>query len=101
MSAAQHLHREALVIDSHNDTIVAHIRCGNIGLKGEQGPERRPRAGLAASLSGDRLPDHPSGFCGLLRSPGLQLLVLQAHRSRDFGRNPPGRVADLLAQHVS
>ena len=38
MSAVQNLHQEALVIDSHNDTIVAHIRCGNIGLKGEQGP---------------------------------------------------------------
>lgn len=28
------LHREALVIDSHNDTIVSHIRRGNLGLDG-------------------------------------------------------------------
>jgi membrane dipeptidase len=31
------LHRNALVIDSHNDTIVAHIRRGNLSL--ERGPE--------------------------------------------------------------
>ena len=31
------LHRNALVIDSHNDTLVAHIRRGNLSL--ERGPE--------------------------------------------------------------
>jgi hypothetical protein len=40
------LHRDALVIDSHNDSIVAHIRRGNLGLGGEQGPERASRSTL-------------------------------------------------------
>ena len=31
-SEALRLHREALLIDSHNDTIVAHMRAGNLGL---------------------------------------------------------------------
>jgi membrane dipeptidase len=44
------LHREALVIDSHNDSIVAHIRRGNLGLGGERGPERASRAGAVAYL---------------------------------------------------
>ncbi len=47
---ALRLHREALVIDSHNDSIVAHIRRGNLGLAGEQGPERAGRAGAVAYL---------------------------------------------------
>lgn len=44
------LHRDALVIDSHNDSIVAHIRRGNLGLGGEQGAERAGRAGVVAYL---------------------------------------------------
>jgi membrane dipeptidase len=44
------LHREALVVDSHNDSIVAHIRRGNLGLAGERGPERAYRAGVVAHL---------------------------------------------------
>ncbi|MBI2505791.1 MAG: membrane dipeptidase [Candidatus Latescibacteria bacterium] len=47
---ALNLHREALVIDSHNDSIVAHIRRGNLGLGGEWGPERAGRAGVVAYL---------------------------------------------------
>jgi len=32
MSEALRVHREAFLIDSHNDTIVAHMRAGNLGL---------------------------------------------------------------------
>ena len=32
---AQSIHKDALVIDSHNDTIVSHIRRGNLSLTGE------------------------------------------------------------------
>jgi len=50
------LHESALVIDSHNDTIVAHIRRGNFGL--EEGPEGAAarRSGTIAFLRGDEEP---------------------------------------------
>ena len=35
------LHDDALVIDSHNDSTVGHIRRGNLGLMGESGAESR------------------------------------------------------------
>jgi membrane dipeptidase len=51
MDAAS-LHGESLVIDSHNDTIVAHIRRGNLSLiRGEAGAEER-HAGTIAFLRG-------------------------------------------------
>ena len=43
-----HLHSDALVIDSHNDTAVGLIRRGNLGLAGESSPERRRRFGAVA-----------------------------------------------------
>jgi len=49
MNAAD-LHRDSLVIDSHNDTTVALIRRGNVGISGETGPDRHGRAGAVAYL---------------------------------------------------
>ncbi|MCD6519266.1 MAG: dipeptidase [Anaerolineae bacterium] len=46
----QKLHQEALVIDSHNDTIVAHIRRGNLSLSGKEVPQHH--AGTIAWLRG-------------------------------------------------
>ncbi len=46
------LHREALVIDSHNDTVVSHIRRGNLGLSGEPAANRDRRSGTVAYLRG-------------------------------------------------
>ena len=34
--AARELHSRAVVIDSHNDSTVAYIRRGNLGLNGER-----------------------------------------------------------------
>ena len=50
------LQESALVIDSHNDTIVAHIRRGNFGL--EEGPAGAAarRSGTIAFLRGDEEP---------------------------------------------
>jgi membrane dipeptidase len=50
------LQARALVIDSHNDTIVAHIRRGNFGL--EDGPDGAAarRSGTIAFLRGDEEP---------------------------------------------
>ena len=46
------LHKEAMVIDSHNDTIVAHIRRGNLSLElGQEGQNRR-YSGTIAFLRG-------------------------------------------------
>lgn len=50
------LHGDALVIDSHNDTIVAHIRRGNLSLaRGEEGGEER-HSGTIAFLRGHEEP---------------------------------------------
>lgn len=44
------LHRDALVIDTHNDSIIAHIRRRNRGLAGQSGPDRAKEAGAVAYL---------------------------------------------------
>lgn len=50
------LHKNALVIDSHNDTIVAHIRRGNLSLeRGQEGSETRS-SGTIAFLRGHEDP---------------------------------------------
>ncbi len=49
MNAAD-LHRSSLVIDSHNDTTVALIRRGNMGIADESGEDRHSRAGAVAYL---------------------------------------------------
>jgi membrane dipeptidase len=46
------LHRDSLVIDSHNDTIVTHIRRGNLGLDGNPTKDRDRRSGTVAYLRG-------------------------------------------------
>ncbi len=46
------LHREALVVDSHNDTVVSHIRRGNLGLDGLPAKDRERRNGTVAFLRG-------------------------------------------------
>ncbi|MSS70182.1 MAG: membrane dipeptidase [Candidatus Latescibacteria bacterium] len=46
------LHRDSLVIDSHNDTIVSHIRRGNLGLDGNPTKDRDRRSGTVAYLRG-------------------------------------------------
>jgi membrane dipeptidase len=46
------LHKDALVIDAHNDTIVAHIRRGNLSLqRGQEGSDSRS-SGTIAFLRG-------------------------------------------------
>jgi membrane dipeptidase len=47
---AEELHRSCLVIDSHNDSAVALIRQGCVGLGGERDRSRRNRAGAVAYL---------------------------------------------------
>lgn len=50
------LHADALVVDSHNDTIVAHIRRGNLSLSGgSEGGERR-HSGVISFLRGHEAP---------------------------------------------
>ena len=48
----QTLHRDALVIDSHNDSIVSHIRRGNLSLSGQEKPQLKEREGTVAYLRG-------------------------------------------------
>ena len=44
------LHERALVIDAHNDSIIAHIRHGNLRLDGTKPDNWKERAGAAAYL---------------------------------------------------
>ena len=50
--AAAALHRQALVIDSHNDSIVYHIRQGNRSMSGQPDPVLAERAGIVRYLRG-------------------------------------------------
>ena len=53
--AAAALHRESLVVDSHNDSIVLHIRLGNrsmSGMGGEPDPALAAREGIIRYLRG-------------------------------------------------
>jgi len=55
------LHKNALVIDSHNDTIVAHIRRGNLSLeRGQEGSDTRS-SGTIAFLRGHEEPREGAG----------------------------------------
>ncbi|HCL26826.1 MAG TPA: peptidase [Candidatus Latescibacteria bacterium] len=56
------LHRDSLVIDSHNDTVVALIRRGNVGIGGETGPERDALAGAVAYLRQYLTPNGPEAI---------------------------------------
>lgn len=51
-SDAARLHRDALVIDSHNDAIVNHIRRGNLGFSGSPRPDGDRRNAIVAGLRG-------------------------------------------------
>ncbi len=46
------LHNEALVIDSHNDTIVSHIRRGNISISDRETPDRVRHSGTISYMRG-------------------------------------------------
>jgi membrane dipeptidase len=51
-TASAQLHRDALVIDSHNDTIVSHIRRGNLSLSGREAPHLARLDGTVKFLRG-------------------------------------------------
>jgi membrane dipeptidase len=88
-SQALELHQQTTVIDSHNDSIVAHIRRGNVGLAGESGPERLGRAGVVAYL---RQYLHPLGE-GLqlnlpkMRQGGLDAAFFAVDCTRPWGNH--------------
>lgn len=50
------LHANALVVDSHNDTIVAHIRRGNLSLSGRSDGGDRRHPGVISFLRGHEEP---------------------------------------------
>jgi len=72
---ARSLHQEILAIDAHNDSIVAHIRRGHVGLAGEHGPERRARSSVVAYL---RQYIHPLGEGIQLDIPRMRAGCLDA-----------------------
>src|ERR1041384_7561406 len=52
MSESERLHQDALVIDAHNDTIVSHIRRGNLSITGREAPHLAGREGTVFLLRG-------------------------------------------------
>ena len=56
-TSTQELHAQALVIDAHNDSIVAHIRRGNISLTDEHTKNRNQHKGTIAYLRGPVPPE--------------------------------------------
>jgi membrane dipeptidase len=51
-SEADRLHRDALVIDAHNDSIVSHIRRGNLSITGREAPHLAHLHGTVSYLRG-------------------------------------------------
>jgi membrane dipeptidase len=68
--AARELHSRAVVIDSHNDSTVAYIRRGNLGLNGER--ERGKRSRHAGAVAHLRQYTYPLGEGIQLDIPRLQ-----------------------------
>ena len=54
-SAPSSLHKDALVIDCHNDAIVSHILRGNLSISGEAAPDRVRHRGTVAHLRDQRI----------------------------------------------
>jgi membrane dipeptidase len=54
-SAPSSLHKDALVIDCHNDAIVSHILRGNLSISGESLPDRVRHRGTVAHLRDQRI----------------------------------------------
>ncbi len=59
VSAAAEFHQNALVIDSHNDSIVYHIRLGNRSFTGRDRAELAARDGTVRYLRGPQDPSAP------------------------------------------
>lgn len=51
-SQVEEFHRDALVIDAHNDAIVSHIRRGNLSITGREAPHLARRDGTVRYLRG-------------------------------------------------
>lgn len=73
--AALRLHQQTLVIDAHNDSIIALIRRGNMGLDGSQHPNYTDREGAVAYL---RQYTQPLGEGNQLDIPKMRLGGLDA-----------------------
>ena len=78
---ALELHRDALLIDSHNDTLVAHIRRGNLSLS-DRDPQPKPHGMF------DR--DRRSGIISFLRGreaprPGADFIQINFPKMREGG----------------
>ena len=56
-TSTKELHTQSLVIDSHNDSIVAHIRRGNISITDENTKNRNQHRGTIAYLRGPVPPE--------------------------------------------
>ena len=59
----EQLHRDALLIDSHNDTIVAHIRAGDVSLAGAPAGAAMSLPGTIAFLGGREYQPPPVDPC--------------------------------------
>ncbi len=89
MNAAD-LHRDSLVIDSHNDTAVSLIRRGNVGLAGETGQDRHGRAGAVAYLRQYLSPRDPGALqfsLPRLREGGVDAAFFAVDTTRAWGNH--------------
>lgn len=84
------LHERALVIDAHNDSIIAHIRRGNLRLDGIQPDNWKERAGAAAYL---RQYETPLGNQGVqldlakMKQGGLDAAFFAVDCTRPWGNH--------------
>ena len=83
------LHREALVIDSHNDSIVALIRRGNLGLDGGKRDDYLQRDGAVAYLRQfiQPLGEHTQLDLPKMRQGGLDAAFFAIDCTRPWGNH--------------
>ena len=87
---ASDLHRNSLVIDSHNDTVVSLIRRGNVGIAGETGADRHGRAGAVAYLRQYLSPRDPAALqfsLPRLREGGVDAAFFAVDTTRAWGNH--------------
>lgn len=71
LTAFERLHQDALVIDSHNDSIVSHIRRGNLSITGRSAPALADLGGTVQYLRGP-LEAEAGMWHGLLSLPQMR-----------------------------
>ena len=88
-STASALHKSSLVIDSHNDAIVAYIRRNGESIAGPEAPARSEPESAVAFLRGTAIPEGHEMQVNLpkLRAGGIDVVYCAVDVTRAWGNH--------------